>query len=177
MTERLPPYLRSRWKNGLGATEQIAIHPKTADLGRGDFDWRISTAVIERSSDFSLFPEHDRVLLAFSPLRLIHPDGRVELKPLEPYAFSGARATRAELLTEAPVRDLGVLFRRGRVKAGIHVGAKRADGDWNFIFAAGGALTLAKLTLSAGETARVDRGPLELSGPGIALLISIHRTP
>lgn len=56
-------FQRSVWKNGLGFTDQIAIYPHEAELKRGEFLWRISSARIERDSPFSAFPEHDRILL------------------------------------------------------------------------------------------------------------------
>src|SRR5207253_2061990 len=60
---RRDSYPRSLWRNGLGHTDQIAIEPPTAKLAAGDYLWRISTAQIARGSEFSLFPEHDRILV------------------------------------------------------------------------------------------------------------------
>jgi hypothetical protein len=47
------------WKNG-GETAEILAAPDGADLG--SFHWRLSTARVERSGPFSLFPAVDRVL-------------------------------------------------------------------------------------------------------------------
>ena len=41
------------WKNGLGVTAQIAIHPPGATLA--DFTWRISSAEVRGSNPFSNF--------------------------------------------------------------------------------------------------------------------------
>lgn len=49
------------WKNGGGATAEIAIAP--AGAGIDDFDWRISLATIAQSGGFSVFPGIDRSLM------------------------------------------------------------------------------------------------------------------
>ena len=113
-------YLKTPWKNGLGFTAQIAIHPPSADLKRGDFLWRISSARIEKDSPFSPFPNHDRVLvvLAGNGLRITHvfEEGEEpeiqDLPPLEPYEFPGDVPTSCALLN-GPVTDLSVFFAKG----------------------------------------------------------------
>lgn len=62
MTIILPENRRKStpWKNGGGATAEIAIAPAAA--GFDDFDWRISLATIAQSGDFSVFPGIDRTL-------------------------------------------------------------------------------------------------------------------
>lgn len=113
-------YQRSTWKNGLGWTDQIAIHPPGADLRKGDFAWRVSTAQIAQNSPFSPFPAHDRLLVVLEGqgVRLSHeyepgePMDVVELEPGNPYEFPGDVPTRCELLG-GPVRDLSVFFRKG----------------------------------------------------------------
>src|SRR4051812_7066019 len=99
-------YTRSRWKNGLGYTDQIAIYPGGADLKKGDFLWRLSSAKIEQRSGFSLFPEHDRVLVVVKGegLGLAHtfeegePEEFAEVHPFMPYEFPGDVPSRCELL-------------------------------------------------------------------------------
>src|ERR1700684_204618 len=49
------------WKNGRGATTELAIHPGHADL-KG-FDWRVSMADVVEDGDFSPFPRYDRTLV------------------------------------------------------------------------------------------------------------------
>ncbi|RYZ62872.1 MAG: HutD family protein, partial [Proteobacteria bacterium] len=113
-TELLTPdrYSRAKWKNGLGHTDQIAIYPENADLRKSDFLWRISTARIENSSDFSIFPDHDRnlIVLEGQGMRLTHtfPESdsadTVELPKLEPYEFPGDVPSRCELMG-GPIQD------------------------------------------------------------------------
>ena len=58
------------WKNGKGATLELAIAPPGAGLD--DFDWRISSARVEGAGPFSHFPGIDRSLglLSGAGLRL-----------------------------------------------------------------------------------------------------------
>lgn len=117
-------FRRTPWKNGLGHTDQIAIHPSTGDLRRGDYLWRASTARVAQSSPFSLFTEHDRVLVVLEGrgVRLSHtyeagePPEIVELPPLEPYDFPGDVPTRCDLL-EGEIQDFSVFVRKGEVQA------------------------------------------------------------
>ena len=104
------------WKNGLGTTIQIAIHPPDAGLATR-FDWRVSLADVAADSDFSRFSGYDRTImvaegagmeLAFDaapPVRLEHPGAMSE--------FSGDWHTYCRLL-EGPVRDFNVMSARGR---------------------------------------------------------------
>ena len=51
------------WKNGLGTTTEIAIHPAEADLAGQPFDWRVSMADVTTDGEFSRFPGYDRSIL------------------------------------------------------------------------------------------------------------------
>lgn len=169
-------YLRTPWKNGLGFTDQIAIHPQGSDLRRGDFLWRISSARIEKNSPFSPFPKHDRflVVLEGAGLRLSHAyedDAEpevMELPPLEPYEFPGDIPTRCELI-DGPVRDLSVFLAKGRVsvltdRMTIPPNENREfwpEGTVNFAFVARGRITLKHQAANEGETLRIDLSPGE----------------
>ena len=41
------------WKNGLGVTREMAVFPSGANLERGDFLWRLSSADVGTSGPFS----------------------------------------------------------------------------------------------------------------------------
>lgn len=175
---RKDTYLRSRWKNGLGYTDQIAIEPADADLRLGNYLWRISSASIENASDFSLFPDHDRALMVLSGagLRLFHQDvehdfdDTIELPPFEPYEFPGDIKSRCELV-DGPVQDLSIFHRKGVVGASIEVirfdGETTWDwapqGQWSFLFAARGKFEVAVTdsemeSLQTGDSLRSDLG-------------------
>jgi environmental stress-induced protein Ves len=106
------------WKNGLGSTVELAVHP--ADASLENFDWRISMADVTTDGDFSLFPGYDRTLMlamgrgleldfaaASAPQRLRHPG--------EAAQFSGDWPAYCHLL-DGPVRDFNVMSARGRVE-------------------------------------------------------------
>ncbi len=166
---RAADFKRALWKNGLGHTDEIAIHPPTADLRRGDFLWRLSSARIEQASPFSLFPEHDRalVVIAGQGLRLTHTleegEETVELPALSAYDFPGDVPSRCELLGGA-IQDLSVFFRKGQVEAQVDVTTVSEasplhwvpTGRWNFAFAATGAMMSDWGELSTGDALRLD---------------------
>lgn len=105
------------WKNGRGATTELAIAPEGAALA--EFDWRLSMADVTEDGDFSPFPGYDRTLVvaegagmelsfdgASAPQRLAGP-GHAAM-------FSGDWLTRGTLL-DGPVRDFNVMSARGRM--------------------------------------------------------------
>lgn len=198
-------YQRLRWKNGVGYTDQIAIEPAQADLRLGDYLWRISSASIESSSDFSLFPGHDRILVVIqgAGVRLFHRDlghefnDSVDVEPFEPYEFPGDIPSRCELI-DGPVRDLSVFHKKGEISASVDVihldGEATWDwtpqGQWSFLFAARGRFEVAVTetgvqSLDTGESLRSDLDsscysesfPVAAHSPGSILLsIAIWRT-
>lgn len=85
---------RVRWRNGGGWTQVLA------QASRGEpVEWRISVAEIERDGLFSDYSGYDRTIVAEDAgFTLEFADGeRVELQPLEPYAFAGERAVFCRL--------------------------------------------------------------------------------
>lgn len=55
-------FLISTWTGG--KTTQLYISPEHASLGERNFDWRISSAVVEvEESEFSLFEGYERILI------------------------------------------------------------------------------------------------------------------
>lgn len=108
------------WKNGRGATTELAVHPAHADLSQHPFAWRLSMADVVEDGDFSLFPGYDRTLVvargegmelsfdgASAPQRLTGPGQAV--------SFSGDWATYGRLL-DGPVRDFNVMSARARLQ-------------------------------------------------------------
>ncbi|MHA7208605.1 HutD/Ves family protein [Arthrobacter sp. MDT1-65] len=60
-TQDVPP---SAWRNGAGATREIAAFRDTGSAA--DFDWRISVAELRQDAPFSRFPGIDRTFLLAS---------------------------------------------------------------------------------------------------------------
>ena len=172
-------YKRSTWKNGLGFTDEIAIYPADANLSQGNFLWRLSSAQIEKASPFSLFPNHDRILLVLkgAGLRLFHTieegseDDVNEIPALQPYDFPGDLPSRCELLN-GPITDFSIFLRRGEVEPDVQIMEVKSDepldwapyGKWNFAFVLSGSLKTDAGILQEGDT---------LSGEGA---IQLHAT-
>ncbi|MFF9342488.1 HutD family protein [Streptomyces sp. NPDC014773] len=101
-----------RWRNGGGATREIACRPAGAE----EFGWRASVADIERDGPFSAFPGVDRAFTVLSGdgVRLTAPgafDRTVRAE--EPLAFPGDLELTAALRGGA-CRVLNLMVRRGR---------------------------------------------------------------
>lgn len=52
-------YRTQTWKNGLGETSEIYIHPPDKDFKSDAFFWRLSKHVIEANCNFSVFPGYE----------------------------------------------------------------------------------------------------------------------
>lgn len=106
--------VRRPWKNGGGATAEIAVCPADADLDT--FDWRVSMADVASDGPFSLFPGIDRtlVLIRGEALMLEVGGSLHRLDASAPMlAFEGDVPT-VGLLPGGPIRDFNVMTRRGR---------------------------------------------------------------
>jgi len=160
-------YRRSTWKNGLGFTDQIAIYPPNAVLAQANFLWRLSSARIEKESPFSLFPNHDRLLIVLKGpgIKLIHTieeggdEEVVEIPTLEPYEFPGDIPSRCEL-KGAPIIDFSIFIRKAEVEPLVQIvelneGETHSwipEGRWNFAFAISGDFETEGGNLNEGDT-------------------------
>jgi hypothetical protein len=100
------------WRNGGGETAEILASPAAADLD--GFDWRISTARVDRSGPFSLFPAVDRVLAVIEGGAMRIEVGGTVLRVgacSDPVTFPGDQPCVAHLEGE-PLLDLNVMARR-----------------------------------------------------------------
>lgn len=100
------------WKNGGGTTAEILAAP--AGAGFGDFDWRVSTAVVASDGPFSIFPGVDRVLCVIEggalDLVVAGQGTRLDAESA-PFAFAGDVPCTARV-TGGPVLDFNVMTRR-----------------------------------------------------------------
>lgn len=104
------------WKNGGGATTEIAVFPTGA--GFDDFDWRVSLATITEDGPFSQFPGIDRslALVDGDGVLLDFGDERIVLSPTEPLVeFAGEDVVHATVNGQ-PTLDFNVMTRRGRCR-------------------------------------------------------------
>lgn len=149
------------WRNGGGLTAEILASPEGAGLD--GFAWRLSTARVERSGPFSLFPGVDRVLavLEGGPMRLEVAGEVLRVDAgSAPVAFPGDRPCVAHL-DGGPLLDLNLMVRRpgrGDVRRRVLDGAAPAVG------ADGEAFAL--LLAPAGGLGRLDLVDLRRADPG-----------
>jgi len=114
---RAADYRRMPWKNGGGATTEVAIAPANATLD--DFDWRISMAHVATPGPFSRFPGIDRTLAVLHGhgIRLTVADTpAVTLTPTSPPHVFPGDADAAATLVDGPIDDLNVMSRRDRYR-------------------------------------------------------------
>jgi len=109
------------WKNGGGATREIAASPPGAAFDA--FDWRVSVADVSEAGAFSVFEGIDRVLTLIegTEMVLIDADGpRHVLARWDSLAFAGETKITAEL-PHGPTRDFNLMLRRDRVLGSVTV--------------------------------------------------------
>ena len=112
---RAADYKTMPWKNGMGSTTEIAIHPADAKLD--DFDWRVSMAHVTSDGPFSSFATIERTLLVLegNGLNLSvegQPITRIDRDTI--HTFPGDQPTSATLV-DGPIIDLNVMSRRETV--------------------------------------------------------------
>ncbi|RUL69653.1 HutD/Ves family protein [Dyella choica] len=105
------------WKNGMGRTRELAVHP--AGAGMEDFAWRVSVAEVDSAAPFSSFDGVDRyiALLQGAGFTMTLDDGRSHAldTPFAPFAFPGeAKVTIA--LNGGPTRDFNLMLRRAKAR-------------------------------------------------------------
>ncbi|HUA81392.1 MAG TPA: HutD family protein [Dyella sp.] len=104
------------WKNGMGRTRELAVHP--AGAGMDDFIWRVSVAEVDSAAPFSSFAGVDRyiALLEGAGFTMMLDDGRTHALtvPFIPFAFPGETAVTIAL-RNGPTRDFNLMLRRSKV--------------------------------------------------------------
>lgn len=157
------------WKNGSGTTAEIAVEPAGASLDSEGLLWRLSHAQIAESGEFSLFPGFDRFLtLTQGKEATLTGAEKIRLCPGDVHHFSGDHGMHAEL-TNGPVADLGLVYRRGKVQAEMAVldftgkaRSFRMDAPENFFFVITGSFTAScypgekRFALEAGMALRIS---------------------
>lgn len=114
------------WKNGQGATREIAR--RLLGVRGPHFVWRLSVSDIDKDADFGTFPGVQR------SATLIHGDGMTldvagtehELAPFQPLTFDGEADAHARL-THGPVSILNVFTVASRMSSAVRV-ADLSDG-------------------------------------------------
>ncbi len=129
------PIVEVPWKNGKGVTHQISLSPPSSSLK--DFDYRVSSAKVETTSDFSIFEGVERTLVVVGGNKLLSlvycdPDqGRTvfESNAGAVFSFSGDSLTKGILHSTTPIRDFNVFTRRGVAKQTLKVLSPLSDSN------------------------------------------------
>ena len=174
------------WKNGAGATREIAFGGEDALR----FDWRISMAEVARDAPFSAFPGVDRciVLLHGAGMRLCSDDGAIDhalTEPLVPFHFSGDVSLAATLVDKAS-SDVNVMTRRGvfRSEVSCHRDAGElpfapitlllcAEGEWQIEADAPDALQPLQALLWRSPPSALHVRPVRADAPAALLLVRL----
>ncbi len=101
-----------------GTTTELAIAPEGASYAERNFDWRLSTAVVEdEESVFTALPDYHRLLaLRKGTLWLRHDeDAWYKLRPGRAVAFDGGSRTESR----GRVTDFNLMLRKGRAKGSL----------------------------------------------------------
>lgn len=167
------------WKNGQGITSQIAIFPETAAFPSEEFLWRLSSAAIQASSTFSQFPGCDRLLVVWRGEGLLL--NGTHLPPLVPCEFSGETPMSCELLGDE-VLDLGVIVRRGRVRATMEIKEVHAGSNVMIctegvylLFCLEGNLVVQGISIHAADTMQIEaESRIEISSAASAKYVEIN---
>ena len=151
------------WKNGGGATRELACWPPGAGIDA--FDWRVSVASVAASGPFSAYPGVDRqiMLLAGDGFHLQARGGALEHRldqPWQPLAFAGELAVQCRLLGGAST-DFNLMLRRGRGQGRVQVLRQACQPGST---PAGLCLVLAGCWRRGGDTLTAGQG-LWWSGP------------
>lgn len=153
-------FRRVPWRNGGGATQEIATWP--ADARADAFAGRVSIAAIDRDGAFSSWPGVDRtfVLLEGDGVVLSHDGVDVVVRALhEPYCFPGDVACDCRLVGR-PARAFNLMVRRAGARGELVVAdrASAIGAGWRFgvCYAARGSSECllagrAPVTIAAGQ--------------------------
>lgn len=149
------------WKNGLGRTRELALHPPGAT--NDDFLWRVSIAEVDSAAPFSTFPGIDRqiALLDGDGFTMTLDGTRVHAltQPFAPFAFAG-EAQVAVTLLDGPTRDFNLMVRRAHARGSLHkwtgAGPRTVPGNAVLIFCASGPLDTVNGCLQPGDAWRPD---------------------
>lgn len=178
---RLRECLVTPWKNGMGRTRELAIHP--AGASTDDFIWRVSVAEVDKESPFSAFAGIDRyiALLDGDGFTMTLDDGSVHALavPFSPFAFAGEAHVSIHL-HGGPTRDFNLMLRRAHVRGELVVweGPCRqvVDDATALIYCARGFLDTPEGRLKPGEAwlpqRQTDR--VTLDSDGLALVARVE---
>ena len=181
-------YKKMPWKNGKGTTTEIAIYPPDSTLNANNFIWRLSSAEISESGNFSEFSDCNRSLIISSGngVRLTFSDNEKTLLAGEVFNFDGSKKIHCALIN-GPVHDVGLISKKDHVRTEFQLLEKNLKeyklqkGTHIILSVAGkvrietttGTWTLETLSTAILNTQIIEDISIEVAGTAIYLLISI----
>ncbi|QRN54099.1 HutD/Ves family protein [Dyella caseinilytica] len=169
------------WKNGMGRTRELAVHP--AGAGMDDFIWRVSVAEVDSAAPFSAFPGIDRyiALLEGAGFTMTLDDERTHAltTPFSPFAFPGEAQVNVAL-QDGPTRDFNLMLRRAKVRGELVVwdepGRQVVDVAVALIYCAQGHVDTSDGRLQAGDAWIPVRsiGRVTLDPDTLALVVRVE---
>ncbi|MBE1160272.1 HutD/Ves family protein [Dyella acidiphila] len=153
---RLRECVATPWKNGMGRTRELAVHPVGA--GMDEFDWRVSVAEVDSAAPFSAFPGIDRhiALLEGAGFVMKLDDGSMHAlaTKFSPFAFAGEAQVEVTL-NGGPTRDFNLMLRRSKVHGELVVwdepGRQVVDDAVVLIYCAQGHIDTSEGRLQPGD--------------------------
>ncbi|GLQ51679.1 HutD family protein [Dyella flava] len=177
----LRDYPATPWKNGMGRTRELAVHPSGASMD--DFIWRVSVAEVDSAAPFSAFPGIDRyiALLEGAGLTMTLDDGRSHAltTPFVPFAFPG-EAQVGVTLHGGATRDFNLMLRREQAHGELVVwdepGRQVVDDAVVLIYCAQGHIDTSDGRLHAGDAWLPNRvtGRVTLDPGTLALVARVE---
>jgi environmental stress-induced protein Ves len=170
------------WKNGLGSTREMAVHPAVASSD--NFLWRVSIAEVNSAAPFSCFPGIDRQIVLLDgagfTMTLDGTRHHALTTPFEPFAFAGE--TKVDVtLADGATRDFNLMVRREHGRGGVQAWtgpSKRvADPTTMLVFCARGKIDTIDGHLEAGDAWRPSSATnhaVELYADAVALVVGIE---
>jgi environmental stress-induced protein Ves/GNAT superfamily N-acetyltransferase len=102
----------SPWRGG--EVREIYKYPASADFGKGDYQLWVGTATIDRSADYSYFPDRYRLHMPITgngiELHFREPEEVIRLESFEQYAFDGTRPLHARLI-DGPITAFNLILK------------------------------------------------------------------
>lgn len=138
-------YKLTEWSGG--KTSQFWIHPLDSTLEARDFEFRISSAIVEvEESEFSNFEGYTRKLMVLQGELLLQHEGQhsILLKPFDQDTFDGSWKTRSK----GKAQDFNLIYRKSiyaeldhfDVEKGSYLTVHAADSVFVFVFRGEGSV-------------------------------------
>jgi environmental stress-induced protein Ves len=167
-----------QWKNGAGATEEIAVDD--APMSR----WRVSIADLgDAATEFSAFEGRSRVFTVIGEWGVTFEwiDGRTTIKPLQPFSFDGEKTPTC--LPEGATSAFNVMVDRHTTTASVRVhdlleaAVHTHPQAVTVVYVHHGSASVGSHIAATGECIATHLESIEIHGAGTVLIAEILFLP